>query len=243
MLGVLAAHIGTVGRTPTLAMRLVRGYREAMQLTHLGHSCLLVEAADQRILIDPGTFSDFDQVRDLTAIVVTHQHPDHLDPKRFDALRNANPAATVLLEPAAAEQIGATGVERLDTDLHVDLGPVLLRAVGEQHAPIHDYVPRITNRGIVISAPEGPTLFHPGDALDANPGEIDLLCVPINAPWARISDTVDFVRRIAPARVVPIHDGLVNDTGRGMYLGHVANFGTDGGVEVLDLRGEGATEV
>lgn len=214
-----------------------------MELTYLGHSCLLIEAADQRILIDPGTFSDFDTVRELTAIVVTHQHPDHLDPKRFDALRTDNPNATVLLEPAAAEAIGATGVERLDTDLHVDLGAVLLRAVGEQHAPIHDYMPQISNRGVVISSPDGPTIFHPGDALDAEPGDVDLLCVPVNAPWARIADTVDFVRRIAPGRVIPIHDGLVNDTGRSMYLGHVANFGADGGIDVLDLRGQGATSV
>lgn len=217
-----------------------------MQLTHLGHSCLLVESGDQRLLIDPGTFSDFDQVRDLTAILVTHQHPDHLDPARFDALREGNPAANVLLEPAAADAIasdsGTQGVERLDTGLEVHLGPVSVRAVGEMHAAIHDYVPHITNRGLLISAPDGPSLFHPGDALDADLGEVnvDLLAVPVNAPWAQIADTVEFVRRIGPQRVIPIHDGLLNDTGRGMYLGHVQNFGADGGVEVLDLRGQGS---
>lgn len=218
-----------------------------MELTHLGHSCLLIQTGDQRILIDPGVFSDFSGLRDLTAIVVTHQHPDHLDPEKFGPLREANPQAAVLLEPATAEEVGAAGVERLDSDLQVNLGPVQVRAVGDQHAVIHDYVPRITNRGVVISAAgedgRPTTLFHPGDALDAEPGEVDLLCVPVNAPWARIADTVEFVRRIAPGRVVPIHDGLLNENGRGFYLGHIADFGADGGVEVLDLRGAGATAI
>jgi len=45
-----------------------------MRVTHLGHACLLVELADTRILIDPGSFSrGFDEVRDLDAIVITHR--------------------------------------------------------------------------------------------------------------------------------------------------------------------------
>ena len=61
-----------------------------MQITHLGHACLLVESADVRVLIDPGSFTgDFTQLRDLHVIVVTHQHRDHLDPKSFTARYNA----------------------------------------------------------------------------------------------------------------------------------------------------------
>ena len=52
-----------------------------MRITHLGHACLLLEMADQRVLIDPGNFADdLGTVNDLDAILVTHQHPDHLDP-------------------------------------------------------------------------------------------------------------------------------------------------------------------
>ena len=51
-----------------------------MRITSLGHACLLVETGDQRILIDPGTFSPgFQDLTDLDAIVVTHQHADHVD--------------------------------------------------------------------------------------------------------------------------------------------------------------------
>lgn len=50
-----------------------------MKLTHLGHACLLVETDGARLLVDPGTMSDFAHVRDLDAVLVTHQHPDHVD--------------------------------------------------------------------------------------------------------------------------------------------------------------------
>lgn len=213
-----------------------------MELTHLGHACLLVEVADQRILIDPGTFSDFAEQRDLTAILVTHQHADHLDPARWEQLLADNPQAQVWLEPATAAQVGGRG-EPMTAGEVVQLGSTGVMPIGEQHAFIHDYVPRITNLGLVLRAPGEPTLFHPGDALDAEPGEVDVLCVPVNAPWARIGDTVEFVRRISPARAVPIHDGLLSENGRGTYLGHIGNFGAEGGLEVLDLRGRGATSL
>ena len=29
-----------------------------MRITHLGHACLLLEMADARVLVDPGTFAD-----------------------------------------------------------------------------------------------------------------------------------------------------------------------------------------
>lgn len=220
-----------------------------MDITHLGHSCVLLEVADQRILIDPGNFSDFADVGDLTAVLVTHQHPDHVDPTQLAKLLDRSPDARVLLEHESVGQLAeAAGehrhrLESMPSGTDIELGPVTISPVGHRHAFIHDFVPRIDNVGLVIRAAGEPTLFHPGDALDAEPGPVDVLLVPVSAPWARVGDTVTFVRRIAPARAIPIHDGLLNDTGRQMYLRHISSFGADGGLEVLDLRGQGRTSL
>ncbi|GAA5157099.1 MBL fold metallo-hydrolase [Ornithinimicrobium tianjinense] len=219
-----------------------------MEITHLGHACLLVESSGARVLIDPGNFSDVSALRDLTAVVVTHQHPDHCDPAQVPALIRDNPGARLLVEPQTAEVLTSAGLadrtERLTTDETVDLSGISVRTVGAQHAVIHEFIERIGNRGVVVSTHDGPTLFHPGDALDADPGPVDLLCVPVNAPWAKVSETVEFVRRIGPARgVIPIHDGLVTEPGRDIYLRHIVGFGADGGVELHDLRGSGPTSV
>lgn len=217
-----------------------------MEITHLGHSCVLIEVADQRILIDPGTFSDVAGQRDLTAVLVTHRHPDHVDPETLPGLLADNPDAQVWFDAGTVEPLAEAHGGRarpLTSGEPLRLGGVTVTPVGEQHALIHEYTPRITNTGLVVSAEGEPTVFHPGDALDAEPGPVDILCVPVNAPWAKIAETIAFVRRIAPQRVVPIHDGLLNDRGRGIYLPHIAANGAEGGIEVLDLRGRGRTTV
>ena len=65
--------------------------------------------------------------------------------------------------------------------------------------------------------------------------------VPLSAPWAKVSETIAFTRRVGAARAVPIHDGTLSEAGRSMYLGHVRSYGAEGGLELLDLRGAGAT--
>ena len=88
-----------------------------MRITHLGHACVLVEMAGSRLLIDPGTFADdLTGITDIDAIVVTHQHADHLDPGRLPGLVAANPDAVVLCDPRASRSWPASGSTRASTE-------------------------------------------------------------------------------------------------------------------------------
>ena len=211
-----------------------------VRITHLGHSCLLVEAGDARILIDPGVFSHgFEELTGLDAVVVTHQHPDHLDGERLPPLLDANDAARLLTEPELAAELGRVGLDAspLHPQAQERAGGVTLTGVGGRHAVIHPEIPRIGNVGVLFAADGEPTLFHPGDAYEYVPSGVDLLALPLSAPWTRLSETVTFARAVAAARIVPIHDGTVSAPGRGMYLGHVGRLVP--GSEVVDLAGAG----
>lgn len=213
-----------------------------MRITHLGHACLLVEIADARILLDPGAFSDdLDDVRDLDAVVVTHQHPDHLDPARVPALVAANPQARVLCDPGSLETFSGLGVDATVHDGPSRVGDVTLTPVGETHALIHDEIPRIPNVGVRLDADGEPSLFHPGDTLDADPGAVEVLAFPLHAPWARSRDMTAFLRRVAAPHAVPIHDGLLLPRGRTLYLDQAGKLGHPD-TRIHDLAGAGATE-
>jgi L-ascorbate metabolism protein UlaG (beta-lactamase superfamily) len=199
-----------------------------MRLTHLGHACLLVEVADARLLIDPGIWSPraFDQ-RDLSAVLITHQHPDHVDQERLPELLRANPAAALFADPGTARLLRESGLdpEAFEEGDEVGFGTARVAGAGQNHALIHDDIPRISNTGVRVSAPGEPTLFHPGDALDAEPGPVDVLAFPVNAPWMRSREMTGFLRRFNAPHAVPIHDGLLSERGRTLYLTQAANLG------------------
>ncbi len=210
-----------------------------MQITRFGHAAILVEAADTRILIDPGVFSPDETfaLEGLDAIVVTHQHPDHIDVNRGPGLLERNPDATLISDPdsAAALEFGdwSPNAEGLETVV----GGVTVRGVGSQHAVILPALPRVANVGVVLNAEGEPSLFHPGDTYEYAPEGIDVLAVPLSAPWAKVSETVDFIQRVSPGALFPVHDKTISELAYGIYWQHTENFGG-----VSDCRKLGQTD-
>ena len=50
-----------------------------MRMTKLGHSCVRLERDGQAIVLDPGVWSGADPLAGANAVLITHEHADHLD--------------------------------------------------------------------------------------------------------------------------------------------------------------------
>jgi L-ascorbate metabolism protein UlaG (beta-lactamase superfamily) len=183
----------------------------AMQIRSYGHSCLLVQQGGTRILLDPGSLSrEFEGVRDLDAILITHIHADHLDIDRLAGLMDNNPEAQVICDEGSAVALSARHLPcqvMRDGDI-TNIG-VPVTAIGTWHAVIHPDLPAVRNVGYLIN----DRLFHPGDAFTEPGREIEILAVPAGAPWMKISEAINYLRTIRPTYAIPIHERVLAHPG------------------------------
>lgn len=210
-----------------------------MQITHFGHSCVLVEKGSTRVLFDPGSFSaDFEGLRDLDALLITHQHPDHIDLERIPALLEANPAARLVADPSSSEILarhGLTPVTARPGDAF-EVGEFAVTVVGGEHAVIHPDLPAVDNIGYLV---DHGAFYHPGDSFHVPEQAVDVLGLPTGAPWLKLSEAIDFLRAVAPRVAVPIHEAVLAMPQ--MHYQRFEELGPRGtSVRVL-TRGEAAT--
>ena len=101
---------------------------------------------------------------------------------------------------------------------------------------------RIGNVGLLLSASGEPVLFHPGDSYATAPEGVDVLALPVSAPWAASRETVDFLRAVRPRVAVPVHDALLSAAGRAVYLRNVGSLAPEG-TRLHDTGGAGVLEL
>lgn len=202
-----------------------------MKLTHLGHACLLAETDGARLLLDPGTMSSFADVRNLDAVLVTHQHPDHLDPGGLAALFAANPGARLVIDPDSHAVVAELGLVAEVTQVgeRLTFGSTTVDVLGGLHAAVYGAVPGCTNAAYLL---DGGALLHPGDSFFVPEQDVDVLAVAIDGPWLKLSEAVDYVHAVAPRVALPIHEGETTDPGK--YAAMLGAFSPEGTVRRLE---------
>ena len=182
-----------------------------MRLTKLGHACVRLEKDGAVLVIDPGAFSGDDALAGASAVLITHEHFDHVVPDKLREAMAAEPGLELWTTGTLAEQFADLG-GRVHAVTHGDTFTAAgfdVHAYGSEHAVLHQDIPLVANTGFMIDG----QVFHPGDALTVPEDPVHTLLLPVSAPWLKLSEMIDYARAVAPQRGYAIHDALLSDIG------------------------------
>ena len=194
-----------------------------MELTKHGHACVVVSDGDRRLVVDPGAFTDPAVLEGAGAVLVTHEHADHVVPDRLRAALEADAALEVWTNPSVAALFEGLGsrVHAVGDGDAVTAAGFEVQVHGEWHAEIHPDLPRVRNVGFLV---EG-RVFHPGDAFTVPGTPVATLLLPLHAPWSKAAELIDYVREVDADQAYAVHDGLLNDAGLGLMAGLLGERG------------------
>ena len=196
-----------------------------MRITKYTHSCVRLDG-DGVLVVDPGEFSERSALDGADAVLITHEHPDHLDLAALTETVERRPGLRVFAHEQVLPKLAAFG------DIATAVGPgesfaaagFAVRTFGGRHALIHPDIPRIANLAYLIGD-DDTNVYHPGDSFTVpEDTDVDTLFVPLNAPWMKLMESIDFVRAVKPGRAFAIHDALLNATGAGISDGHLTRL-------------------
>jgi L-ascorbate metabolism protein UlaG (beta-lactamase superfamily) len=193
-----------------------------VKLTKHEHACVVLEKDGARFVIDPGVFSQnaADIISGADAILITHEHADHVHEGAVTEALQARPELAVYAPAAMAGMFSAhagqfTPVAAGD---EFTIGDFTISVHGFDHAVIHPDIPTIANVGYLIDE----SVYHPGDAYFVPEASVTTLLLPTSGPWMKLGEAADYVRVVRPQHMVSIHDLLLSDTGKminGQFLG------------------------
>lgn len=221
-----------------------------MKLTKLEHSGIVLEKGGKKLVFDPVEFAETLPVLDgVVAIIITHLHSDHLQPERISAILDRNPEAKIFAPEDAATAIlnalGAADVTVVAGGDEVAIGDgavegftgenegFKLEFFGKDHASVFEGKVPCQNIGVVVDG----KLTNPGDSFDLLEvnGAVETLLVPEVAPWAKISETLEFMKIAKPRIVVPVHDGILSEMGKTIYDSYLRGVCEEMGAEFAPL--------
>lgn len=182
-----------------------------MKFTKFGQSCLLVEEDRHKVLIDPGSYSDRDVLdqKNIEVYLITHSHRDHLDVDLLKEIIKNNPNLKILTNTEVALELDKNLINYQTLESGVkDIGDLKIEAFASLHQPIYPGLPQAKNTSFLVAE----KFFHPGDDFFDPQKSVEILALPVSGPWLKLSEAVDYAKKIKPKICLPIHDSNLKET-------------------------------
>ena len=172
-----------------------------MKITRYFQSCVLIEEAGVRVLIDPSgqekdRLGEFGQ---LDAVLYTHEHSDHFDAAMAQTFVEQG-IAPLYANASTAKLIEASKTVVKDGQEY-DIKGLKVKAIELPHCLMVDGSAGPQNTGYLING----QFFHPGDGKELNGLSVATLALPINGPDISLKDAYDFAVQVSAKQVIPIH--------------------------------------
>src|SRR3954447_12031065 len=109
--GACNPNPGRVTQKYRFAQRLMKRLTHLMRVTKHEHAALRIEENGDVLIIDPGSFTTpLDDLANVVALVITHEHPDHWTPAHLDRILTAAPGIPIFAPAGVAASAAAYAI-------------------------------------------------------------------------------------------------------------------------------------
>lgn len=188
-----------------------------VKIHFIKHASLILEIDGRMVYIDPTAMfgNDFTKLPKADAVMVTHEHHDHYDPKAIEAVTKSG---TRFISNGRVAEMAGRGEVMAPGDT-VDLLGMKVTATPaynttEGHLQFHPKERK--DVGFVYDI-DGLRIYVAGDTEDipemSNLKNIDIAFIPVNQPFTMTpSQAVNAINKIQPKVVYPYHYGQTDLT-------------------------------
>jgi L-ascorbate metabolism protein UlaG (beta-lactamase superfamily) len=184
-----------------------------LEITFIGHGSLMFGFDGKIIHVDPfGQLTDYTKLPKADLILITHDHPDHLDLKALESVRTGK--STVILAQSCADRVaGGTvmrnGDVRTVTGIRIEALPAYNMVNKRPDGQF--FHPRGSGNGYLLTF-GGTRVYVAGDTENIPEmkalARIDIAFLPMNLPYTMTPEMVaDAAKAFKPKVLYPYHYG------------------------------------